>query len=90
MIDGWRLSELVNPRFDDAAMPVHGCQCIVGEGWAGPVRAYIDSTSFALRRLDTVNTTASGSAITVTDYEPTFDAPVASSHLEPGIARADA
>jgi len=84
VIDGWRLSELVNPRFDETAILVHGCRCIVGGGWAGPVRAYVDSTSFALRRLETVNTAASGSAITVADYEPTFDTPVAAQSLGAG------
>jgi hypothetical protein len=90
VIDGWRLSELAAPGFDQSATPVPGCLCIIGEGWAGRVRAYIDSTGFALRRLETVNTGASGSATAVTDYEPRFDAPVAPSALDSGIVRADA
>jgi hypothetical protein len=90
VIDGWRLSELADPEFDQSATPVPGGLCIIGEGWAGRVRAYIDSASFALRRLETLNTTASNSAITVTDYEPLFDAPVAPNALNSGIAQADA
>lgn len=90
VIDGWRVSELLEPRFDPSAIPVPGCLCIMGEGWAGRVRAHIDSTSFALRRLETVNRAASGSATTVADYEPKFDAPVLPNALEPRIDRADA
>jgi hypothetical protein len=89
VIDGWRVSELLEPRFDPSALPVPGCLCIVGEGWAGRIRAHIDSTSFALRRLETVNRAASGSTTTVADYEPKFDAPVLPSALDPGIAPAD-
>jgi hypothetical protein len=87
VVGGWRLPQLRDPHLDDSAATVPGCRCIVGEGWHGLIRAWIDAEDFLLRRLETTHRARSGSAVTVTDYEPVLDQPVAPERLEPGIAQ---